>query len=160
MEEVKKETANQAEKRMDALRSELLAGLSDDVKAKLDTAISDVDVCKILADAGVDLDKIEQKIEDAGFDMKKIGLQLPDENLAEVAGGFYDDFLEDDFECDCGADNRDDFSRQYWLGMVRSGRYYRCKKCGRFIVVTGPGNTSSFDNREHYEQLRKIQNID
>ena len=160
MEEVKKETAGQAEERMDALRTELRAGLSDDVKAKLDTAISDVEVCKILADAGVDLDQFEKKIEDAGFNMKKIGLQLPDDNLAEVSGGFYDDFLGAYFDCPCGNNNRDDFSRQYWLGMVRRGRYYRCKKCNRFIVIAGTLSFRVFDDKEAYDKAREYYKFD
>ena len=150
--EMTPETNNSIEEKLDQLRVELLSSLSDDVKAKLDTAISDVQACQILADSGFDLEKFEKKIEDAGVDMKKIGLQLPDENLDAVSGGFNDGFLEGELVCACGASARDDFSRQFWLGMTRNGRYYRCKKCNRFLAISGKGNVWIYDNIEHFNR--------
>ena len=57
-----------------ALKEELLTALSLNVKEQLSKAVSDVQVCKILADNNIDLSEFEKKIEDAGFNMKRIGL--------------------------------------------------------------------------------------
>ena len=157
MTEVKKdemtsETNNSLEEKLDQLRVELLSSLSDDVKAKLDKAISDVQACQILADSGFDLEKFEKKIEDAGVDMKKIGLQLPDENLDAVAGGFNDGYLNGELVCRCGATDRGDFSRQFWLGITRTGRFYRCKKCNKLLAISPKGTVWVYDNVEDFNR--------
>ena len=57
-----------------ALKEELLTALPLNVKEQLSKAVSDVQVCKILADNNIDLSEFEKKIEDAGFNMKRNGL--------------------------------------------------------------------------------------
>ena len=71
--------------------------------------------------------------------MKRIGLQLPDDNLSEISGGFYDKDQDDDIDCpNCGNDVRDDFSRQWFASLTSPAEsIYRCKKCGMFTAVMG-----------------------
>ena len=79
-----------------SLRKELIVRLPDDVMKKIEGAYSDAECCRILAENGVNLDEIEKTIADHGFDMHKIGLQVPENELENVAGGFKDsDYFED-----------------------------------------------------------------
>ena len=165
MTEVKKDemtsvTNNSTEEKMDQLRVELLSGLDDDVIAKLDKAVSDVQVCQILADSGYDLEAFEKKVEDAGVDMKKIGLQLPDEDLEAVSGGFDDGMLGRELVCSCGARERNEFSRQYWMGFTRKGRFYRCKKCNRFYHILSKNHYWVYENIQHFERLDNEEDDD
>lgn len=122
-----------------ALKAELAKIIGPEVMKKLDGVLSNVEVSKILAENGVDLDKIEQTIKNAGLDMNRIGLQLPEDDLNKISGGFYDDDLDDDFDClNCGNDDRKEFSRQFWASLTTNAKsIYRCKKCGMYTAVMG-----------------------
>ncbi len=117
------------------LKNELLAEVPESVKRQLADAKGDVAVCKVLADNGIDLAAIEKKIENAGFNTKRIGLQLPDDDLKGIAGGFEIEGRQ--FSCsECGASDRRDFSFQFWESLLTPGvhQMYRCKKCNTYWV--------------------------
>ena len=84
-------------------------------------------------------------------------LTLNDKQLESIAGGFdTDDYGE--FICnDCKATDRDDFSYQLWVSaFLTSGRIYRCKKCGTYILKKSK-DTSIYMDKESYDQW--IENI-
>ena len=70
------------------MKETLLRDIPAEVREKLSKAESDVQVCQILADNGINLEKMEHTIESFGFDLKKIGLQLPDQYLGAVPADF------------------------------------------------------------------------
>ena len=125
--------------KMTELKNSLADMIGEDVMKKLENVYSDVEVCKILAENGIDLEKVEKRIAEAGLNMNRIGLQLPDDNLSEISGGFYDKDQNDDIDCpNCGNDVRDDFSRQWFASLTSPAEsIYRCKKCGMFTAVMG-----------------------
>ena len=112
--------------------------IPSEVKEKLETAKGDVEVCRILAENGIDVEKIEQKIKDAGFNLNKICLQeVCDEELEKIAGGF--EHNQALVRCTCGNDNRDDFSWQFIASRLstypRPRDIFRCKKCNTYVYV-------------------------
>ena len=119
------------------LRRDLKEMIPDEVREKLKNASGDVDTCRILAENGVDVEKIEKKIEDAGLKVKKIGFQeLADEALSNVAGGWKRYGAE--IRCACGNDDYEEFSYQFWASSFCFGPSwkYRCKKCNRYMKIT------------------------
>lgn len=144
------------EERTAALRESLLEEIPDDVKEKIANVCSDVALCKILAENGIDLEKLEKKIADAGFDANKLGLQLPDSELDGVSGGFYDSKLEGEVKCDCGNDNRDEFSKQLWVSWISTKRFFRCKKCNRYIVIYGKRAWGCVDDNGYAQEMRDL----
>jgi hypothetical protein len=131
-----------------ALRASILGDIPEEVRKKIANVCSDVELCKILADNGIDVEKLEKKIADAGIDIRNDGLQLPDSELDHVAGGFQESMYEGDLTCDCGNSNSDDFSKQCWASWFSSRRYYRCKKCNRYIIIYGPRKLCVTDEEE------------
>lgn len=125
--------------RQAALKDALAKVIGEDVMKKLDGVLSNVEVSRILAENGVDLDKVEQTIKNAGLDMNRIGLQLDDDDLGKISGGFWESDLDDDFDCmNCGNDDRKQFSRQFWASLTTNATsIYRCKKCGMYTAVMG-----------------------
>ena len=148
------EVAGGRGKNYQILKQDVLAMIPEDLKDKLNLAKSDMEACKILAEHGVDLAKIEKKIADAGFNQLKIGLQLKDDSLADINGGFKEDNRYD-VVCECGNGNEDDFSRQFWASLV-SNRFrsiYRCKKCNNYIGVLYSGYKVHFSEDKLMEEL-------
>lgn len=150
MADVKKMTKEEFEK----FRESLLAELPEDVKEKISGIYSDVQLCKVLADSGIDLDAIEKKIENAGFNTRKIGVQLPDAELEGIAGGFYDDDYEDDVVCDhCDNQERKEFSKQIFASMFsKYGKFYRCRKCGYYTCIIGPGHSAILTPQQYRDR--------
>ncbi len=133
-------------------KAELKKALADivgaDVMKKLENVYSNVDVCRILAENGVDLDAVEKKIADAGLDMKRIGLQLPDDRLSEISSGFWEEDMKADLECPvCHRDDRKNFSRQFWVSLIapNTKSIYRCKKCDLYIAVNEDKDDISYN---------------
>ena len=150
-EEIIEEAVEESEK-LTALRESLLADLDDETIEKLNKVYTDVGVCQVLADAGVDLEAMEKKISGAGLNMNRVGLQLPDDDLAEISGGFHDDLYEGNLWCcNCGATDRDDFSRQFWKSMFTFCRVYRCKKCNSVLGVFKKGTVIVYDNMDDFD---------
>ena len=150
--EIIEEAVEESEK-LTALRESLLADLSNEVIEKLDKVYTDAGVCQVLADAGVDLEGMEKKIEAAGLNMKRVGLQLSDDNLAEVSGGFHDDLYEGNvWCCNCGATERDDFSKQFWKSMFTPCRVYRCKKCNSVLAIYKKSTVIVYDNMDEFDR--------
>ena len=52
----------------------------------------------------------------------------------------------------CGASARGDFSRQFWLGITRTGRFYRCKKCNKLLAISPKGTVWIYDNVEDFNR--------
>ena len=100
--------------RQAALYESLVKVVGEDVMKKLDGVYSNVDVCRILAENGVALEKVEKVFADAGLNMNRIGLQLDDDDLSNISGGFYDEDQQEDIKCsNCGNGDRKEFSRQF-----------------------------------------------
>ena len=139
-----KNVAGGVSTRLADLKEELLKDIPAQLKDKLALAHSDVEVCKLLAEGGVDVEKIEKRIKEAGFDLNKIGLQIPDSELSEITGGFASDDYDLDVACICGNNNRDDFSYQFFVSVFKSDYdWYRCKKCNMYMGITSR-NTKIF----------------
>ena len=144
MEEMRKLNSEELEKAdggtaeaFDILRQELQGALPLKVQEKLKSAKSDMETCRILADNGIDVEKIEKKIANAGFDQIKIGLQeVSDDALTNVAGGWKT--YDAEVRCRCGNGDRDEFSYQFWASSLYGPRTkkYRCKKCNSYMKVT------------------------
>ena len=67
------------------LREEFKKMIPAEVQEKASVAVGDEAVRKILAENGIDVEKIDKKIARAGFGQAKIGLQeLPDEALDKI----------------------------------------------------------------------------
>jgi len=121
-----------------ALKEEIRGMIPPEVQEKINAAAGDVAVCKILAENGIDVEKVEKKIKDAGFNLNKICLQeVRDEELEKIAGGF--EHNQALVSCTCGNDNRDDFSWQFFASRFstypRPRDIFRCKKCNTYVYV-------------------------
>ena len=107
-----------------------------EVREKLKNAKGDVGVCKMLAENGIDVEKIEKRIEDAGLPVKKIGFQeVADEALANIAGGSARGIA---IKCKCGNCDTEKMSLQVIDTLVCFGMYklkYRCKICDTYLYV-------------------------
>ena len=135
-------------------KQELLAKLPLEVKRKLALAKSDNEACRILADSGIDYESIEAKMKNVFARNDKDLLALNDRQLETIAGGFdTDDYGE--FVCwNCKASDRDDFSYQFWAStFLTSGRIYRCKKCGTYILKTTKNISTSMDEASYKKWL-------
>ena len=126
------------------LRAEFKKMIPAEVQEKVSAAVGDEAIRKILAENGVDVEQIEKKIAGSRFAQAKIGLQeLPDESLDKIAGGSASS--KTDFACECGNDNRDDFSIQFWrsaFSTIFDSEYdlvYRCKKCNTYVACRKAG---------------------
>ena len=96
------------------LKKALADIVGDEAMKKLENVYSNVDVCRILAENGVALEKVEKVFADAGLNMNRIGLQLDDDDLSNISGGFYDEDQQEDIKCsNCGNGDRKEFSRQF-----------------------------------------------
>ena len=142
-----------------ALQHDLDEMIPAELREKLRNAKGDVGVSKMLAENGIDVEKIEKKISAAGFDQIKIGLQeLSTDELDMVTGGYYGDRVNE-FVCRCGNRNKDEMSWQFWSSMIQElvGSYYRrtwrCKKCGTYITATEDGRYHRWneDDLESYK---------
>lgn len=77
--------------------------VSDEVRARLQQAMSDNEACAILVEAGVDVEAIER--------------ELADEQLENVAGGW--EGIDREFECPwCHEKDREMVSRQFWASLL------------------------------------------
>ena len=135
-------------------KQELLAKLPLEVKRKLALAKSDNEACRILADSGIDYESIEAKMKNVFARNDKDLLALNDRQLETIAGGFdTDDYGE--FVCwNCKASDRDDFSYQFWAStFLTSGRIYRCKKCGTYMLKTNKNYSTSMDEESYKKWL-------
>ena len=138
------------------LKEELLAELPAEVKEKLEFAKTDVQVCQLLADHGVDLYEMEKKIKNAGFDLNKIYLQLSDNEMAGVSGGGIP--IIDDFKmvcAYCGNNDRDEISKQFIISLLISKvqAAFRCKKCGKYTIVYKGGGVEYLDESAYNEKF-------
>ncbi len=120
------------------IHEELDSLIPSEVKEKLKNVKGDVEFCKILADNGIDVEKVEKKIKEAGFDLNKICLQeVSDNSLENVTGGFENFHLL--VKCRCGNENRDDFSWQFFASKFHASasiyNLYRCKICNTYVKV-------------------------
>ena len=76
-----------AERRRELLRQireETLAKLTLEARKKLEELPSDMEVCRFLAENGVDVEEVERRIKAAGVDLNRIGLQLPGDDFSNI----------------------------------------------------------------------------
>ena len=129
-----------------ALKKKIRGMIPPEVQEKINAAAGDVAVCKILAENGIDVEKVEKKIKDAGFNLNKIGLQeLPDDALDKIAGGFETDGTE--IRCSCGVSDRSCFSYQIIDTLMSTDKIeavYRCKNCGMYITKLKDGRVQYY----------------
>ena len=120
-----------------ALQHDLDEMIPAEVREKLKNAKGDVGVSKMLAENGIDVEKIEKRIEDAGLPVKKIGFQeVADEALANIAGGSARGVA---IKCKCGNCDTEKMSFQIFesaISYTHCGCYtYRCEICGTYLDV-------------------------
>lgn len=128
------------------LREEFKKMIPAEVQEKASVAVGDEAVRKILAENGIDVEKIEKKIARTGFGQAKISLQeLPDEALDKIAGGFETDGVE--IKCPCGVHDRSCFSYQVIDTLMSTDivdSVYRCKNCGMYITKLKDGRVQYY----------------
>ena len=117
---------------LEVARKEVMVGIPVEVQGKIRAARSDAEARRILAENGIDAEKLEKKIAAAGVNPITLS-KLPDEALDKVAGGF--EVRGAEIRCECGNDNREDFSYQFWASSFSAGEKYRCKKCYRYMRI-------------------------
>ncbi len=100
--------------------------ISEKLKQQINDSKSDMEACKALADAGIDLETFEK--------------ELPDGYMDKVAGGWAG-VDNRDLHCPhCGNNDRDEVSYQIFASMfMDSAGKYRCKKCNHFFKITTYG---------------------
>ena len=132
-----------------ALKQDLNEMIPAEVREKLKKPRGDVEVSRILAENGIDVEMIEKRIEDAGLPVKKIGFQkVADEALANIAGGSAQAGVK--IKCKCGNCDRNKMSFQIFASIAEGlDRYYggansvyRCELCDTYIYV--------YDNHVEY----------
>ena len=94
--------------------------ISDELKEKLKSCKSDVEVCKMLADNGIDVEEFEKT--------------LPDEVLSQIGGG-YKDINGDWIYCPwCNNSEKSELSHQILASLVNQAYIYRCCKCNQYFM--------------------------
>ena len=89
--------------------------ISDELKEKLKTCKSDVEIAKMLADNGVDVEEFQKS--------------LPDEILSKIGGG-YEDISGDIIYCPwCKNKESKEISSQILASLFNQEYIYRCRKC-------------------------------
>lgn len=134
------------------VRTELRKELPPSLQEKLEHAVSDKQVCQLLAENGIDVEALENRIESYGIPLKRIGLQLPDDSLGQIAGGFKEDNYGVEVKCRCGNTDKNLFSIQFWVSLFaikRTRTIFRCKNCGTYVRIT-PGNELEYMTPEAY----------
>lgn len=103
--------------------------ISDELREKLKDCRSDVEVAKILADNGVDVEEFQKS--------------LPDEVLEKIGGGFKDIFGHKIVCAWCGEELSDNISYQVVASFLNNVDFYRCRKCAKFFAEASVNGTST-----------------
>ena len=69
---------------LNQIREDTLAKLTMEEQETLAELPSDVSVCKFLAEHGIDVEEMENRIKAAGVDLNRIGLQLPGDDFSDI----------------------------------------------------------------------------
>ena len=129
-----------------ALQNDVGEMIPPEVREKLRASRgSNVKTCKILAENGIDVEKIENKMKDSGLiKLNKIGLELPDEALDKIAGGSAG--ARERIVCRCGNADLNKMSFQIFDSFLANLDYecdydmsYRCELCDTYILVLKNG---------------------
>ena len=129
-----------------ALQKDVGEMIPPEVREKLRASRgSNVKTCKILAENGIDVEKIENKMKDSGLiKLNKIGLELPDEALDKIAGGSAG--ARERIVCRCGNADLNKMSFQIFDSFLANLDYecdydmsYRCELCDTYILVLKNG---------------------
>ena len=135
-----------------ALQKDVGEMIPPEVREKLRASRgSNVKTCKILAENGIDVEKIENKMKDSGLiKLNKIGLELPDEALDKIAGGSAN--ANTTIVCRCGNADRNKMSLQVFDSMLSCwdnecdyGIAYRCELCNTYILCLKGGGIDYAD---------------
>ena len=125
-----------------ALQKDVGEMIPPEVREKLRASRgSNVKTCKILAENGIDVEKIENKMKDSGLiKLNKIGLELPDEALDKIAGGSAG--ARERIVCRCGNADLNKMSFQIFDSFLANLDYecdydmsYRCELCDTYILI-------------------------
>ena len=129
-----------------ALQKDVGEMIPPEVREKLRASRgSNVKTCKILAENGIDVEKIENKMKDSGLiKLNNIGLELPDEALDKIAGGSVG--ARERIVCRCGNADLNKMSFQIFDSFLANLDYecdydmsYRCELCDTYILVLKNG---------------------
>ncbi len=149
-----KKIENEALEKVDGGAAAAYAALEEDVKEmipaevqeKLNAVKNRAEACRILAENGIEVDRIEKKIAAAGIARARTGLQeLTDQALDKIAGGFETDGVE--IRCECGTYDRSCFSYQVidtFMSTDKVDAVYRCKNCGMYITKLKDGRVQYY----------------
>ncbi|MBR2676504.1 MAG: hypothetical protein IKE28_06310 [Solobacterium sp.] len=120
------------------LYQEIETMIPEEVRLKLRGAESVADSKRILAENGLNVNMIEQKIEAANLAPKTVGLAaMPDDALENIAGGF--DFYGSEIKCSCGNNNPGEFMVYPPFYLPDYKCYLRCDRCRRYIFIRNDG---------------------
>ena len=96
-----------------------------ELQERLALAKSDVELCKLLADNGYDVEKLQKLV--------------PDDILNQIGGGF-DNILGTEIYCpSCGTTDSEDLSFQVLASFKKLQSKYRCRKCDCFFKLDATG---------------------
>ena len=106
--------------------------ISKELEEKLINTPSNVGVCKLLAENGIDPEEYERS--------------LPDSFMDKVNGGYKS--FGSTIECPwCENEDKDEISYQIWASMWTDGASkYRCRKCNRYFKVGPYGTSKCYDD--------------
>ena len=107
--------------------------ISKELEEKLVNTASNVGVCKLLAENGIDPEEYEKS--------------LPDSFMDKVNGG-YKSFGGTTIKCPwCQNEDEDEISYQIWASMWTDGASkYRCCKCEGYFKVGPYGTSKCYDD--------------
>ena len=110
---------------LEPLRAELEEKMPIGLSRKLADANDDVEICKLLAEHGVNVEKLQRKI--------------PDEILDQIGGG-YDNIFGTEIYCPhCDNKESSEISTQILSSIFSQSSKYRCRKCGGFFKLDATG---------------------
>lgn len=137
-----------------SIREQLSKYIPEDLLLKIKDIPGDVQISKFLADNGIDIENVEEKIKTAYKDITDNLTELSQDELAEISGGFHDRDYRYDVKCCCGNNNEDDFSYQFWASAIFSnGGIYRCKKCGHYVEITAEFELTYYNEEQYARRM-------
>lgn len=126
----KKELDQELDQISGGRREEILKRLYERIPIRLQSKLakvnSDVEFCKILADNGIDVEKLQKT--------------LPDDVLDKVGGGYENIFGTEIYCPNCGNHDSDEISLQIFATLTSGSTKYRCRKCDKYFKMDASGH--------------------
>ena len=129
-------------------KQDLRGMIPDAVQEKLKTAKNEKDANRILAENGINIEELKNKIAVKKIDPTLLGKRLPDDKLSDINGGFQN-WLDQEVHCPvCGNTNEEDFTYQFWITQLiylyDYSQFYKCDVCQSYIATCKHGNGHTY----------------